>query len=289
MKMRAMLLAAAMTLATAAALADEKVLFENNHIRLVDVLLAPGQHQLPAVPYPSIWMVDAAWPTVSGTEGYARTLARDNGAYPWCRTQAAQPARTVTVSGNFPQHYYRIEYKRVDGKDYATKWQSWYSKEFAPSRSTAKDLGTSLRNSPPASKEFPFDQRYNATDAAPANHSVLYDDAHMQLLEVVIRPGETENMHGHPLRSIYADDGGFSAAGANFVNVTLLPNEPPPWGKMSAPPPGAEYPICFTGVPESPHQVTVKSGPPQHFYRLQYKRVDGEDFRTRWREWYAGR
>ena len=290
MRMRMMVLAGVMAVSAPAASAEEKVLFENTHVRLVEVTLPPGQHQLPTLPYASVWMVDAAWPTVEGLDNPKHIVGPDKVPYPWCRVQAAQPARTVRVSGSFPQHYYRIDYKRVDGKAYAQNWQAWYAKEFAPSQVTVRDLGDSLKDGKPFSKEWPYDIRYSAVTAAPANHRVLFQDAHIEMLEVVIRPGETENMHGHPYRSIFADDGGFGPLGADYGNATLRASAGPPWGEMSAPPPGADFPICFSATPELPHRVSVRGGPPQHFYRVHFKRIDGEDVSTRWREWYpAGR
>ena len=37
----------------------------------------------------------------------------------------------------------------------------------------------------------------DSVNAAPKNHKVLFENDHVRLLEVVVQPGEVENMHGH--------------------------------------------------------------------------------------------
>jgi hypothetical protein len=190
------------------------------------------------------------------------------------------------VKGDFPQHYYRIDYKRIDGKDYGANWKTWYADVFGPPAKVLPDPGKSLAKAAPLSKEWPFNIGYSATTSAPANHTVRYEDDHIEFLEVAIREGETEHMHGHPYPSVYSDDGGFLPAGAEYKNATLVANSPPPMGKMTADPKTGPYPLCFSAVPEAPHAVSVIKGPPQHFYRVHFKRVDGDEVKTNWQAWY---
>jgi hypothetical protein len=84
----------------------------------------------------------------------------------------------------------------------------------------------------------------------------------------------------------YADDGGFQPDGAIYNNAKLIPGAGPPWGQMSGSPTGPNFPICFSAVPEGPHQVSVVSEPPPHFYRVQFKRIDGEAIKAIWKQWY---
>ena len=136
------------------------------------------------------------------------------------------------------------------------------------------------------SEAWPFDEGYSPVKAAPANHTIRYADDHIEVIEVAIRDGETENMHGHPYPSVYSDDGGFLPAGAVYKNERLLKNVKPHIGKFSSPPSGAEFPICFAAFEETPHAVKVEKGPSQHFYRVQFKRVDGDGVKTNWQSWY---
>jgi hypothetical protein len=55
---------------------------------------------------------------------------------------------------------------------------------------------------------------------------------------------------------------------------------------MAAAPGGAKYPTCYAAVPEGPHAVTVFGKVPNHFYRIHFKRVDGEEIRNNWKSWY---
>ena len=276
--------------------AVQKVHYEDGHIRFVEYALYPGPNAVDAVAYHSVLMTDAAWPEMTeapATDTSAKSetssdtvLPFDNRPYPYCRVDSPRAARVVTVNGDFPQHYYRVEYKRVDGKDYPGNWKTWYPDVFAPPAQVVRDPGVSLNNKEPHSKEWPFNIGYSSTTAAPANHTVRYQDDHVELIEVAIRPGETENMHGHPYPSVYADDGGFSPAGAMYKNQSIVTDFTVPWGKLTSPFDAGVYPICFSAIPEPPHQVAVNGGPPQHFYRVHFKRVDGDDIRTRWRSWY---
>jgi hypothetical protein len=159
---------------------------------------------------------------------------------------------------------------------------------MAPPATPGTNLGKSLAKGEPFSKEWPYDIRYSAVAAAPANHTVRYGDDHVELIEVAVRQGERENMHGHPYPSVYVDDGGFIRKGVVYDNQSLV-GAGPPWGKMTTPLDNVGFPICFSAVPEAPHAVKVVSGTPAHFYRIHFKRVDGDDIKTNWSRLYPAR
>jgi len=281
----------------AAKAAVQKVRYEDGHIRFVEYALYPGANALAAVPFHSIVMTDAAWPDVTETAAADAPPAQpetnsdtvlpfDDRRYPQCRVESPRSAKVVTVTGDFPKHYYRVEYKRLDGKAYPANWNVWYPDVFAPPAQVVPDPRLTLKSKAPYSKEWPYNVGYSSTTAAPANHTVRYQDDHVELIEVAIRQRETENMHGHPYPSVYADDGGFSPAGAMYQNRSIEKDFTVPWGKLTSPFDAGMFPICFSAIPEPPHQVSVKAGPPQHFYRVHFKRVDGDEVKTNWRNWY---
>jgi hypothetical protein len=278
----------------ATAAPQDKVLFENQQIRFVEVTRWPGEKStVPAEPYAAVIAVDAAWPGLTDPPLDSKEAFGDRGlppkrqAYPWCQTHTALAAREITVTGNFPQHFYRFEYKRVDGNDFTANWKTWYPwmLDAAPRK---KDLSTAPQSGAPFSKQWPFPIVYSAVRAAPANHYVRYEDAHVQLVEVVVRPGEKENMHGHPYSSVYSIDGvgPTDKLPAGQVNNTLIPDTPPPWGEKGLATAGSDFPSCLAALPEDPHQVFNPADIPEHFYRLHFKRIDGEDIKQKWREWY---
>jgi hypothetical protein len=290
----AAVLAVCVAMAPPSAMAGEKILYESDHVRFVEVTRWPGQSETVASPFPSVLAVDAAWPTLTETTAAGsaalhvagkEALPPDGSAYPWCQSQAARSPHVVAVTGPFPQHYYRIDYKRIDGDDFSANWRKWYPWLLELPPSTVKDLGRTGAGTP-YSKEWPYPIAYNALTAAPANHLLRYDDDHVQLLEVVIRPGERENMHGHPYPSVFADDGAGFTPVIEGQNQNLDPESGNPRGEMGPAPAGAKYPTCFAAVPEGPHAVTVTGTVPNHFYRIHFKRVDGEAIREKWREWY---
>ena len=45
-------------------------------------------------------------------------------------------------------------------------------------------------------------------------------------------------------------------------------------------------PTCTTLPPQAPHTIRNNSPIPLHYYRIEFKRVDGDDFPSHWREWY---
>jgi hypothetical protein len=110
----------------------------------------------------------------------------------------------------------------------------------------------------------------DAPIAAPKNHKVLFENENVSLLEVTIQPGEQEKLHGHQYPSVFAmdaiqprgedvkEDGSVSPARDRF-NTT------------------GPYPFAFRMGPQAPHGFHNLDTIPQHFYRLQFKRVDGNN------------
>jgi hypothetical protein len=126
----------------------------------------------------------------------------------------------------------------------------------------------------------------DSVNAAPKNHKVLFENDHVRLLEVVVQPGETENMHGHKYPSVFMMD----APQPHTANKILDDGnagapDARPGGNRPPPPPrneGAEaaWPTCRAmTTPQSPHQVTNTDTFPQHFYRMEFKKIDGEAIR----------
>jgi len=278
--------------------AQEKILFEDAHARVVEVTRWPGGIiDVAAEAHPAIIAVDSPWPAVqvSGGEASAKVDGTPGRpphgiVYPWCQVLGPSGAERVQVLGSFPQHFYRIEYKRIDGPDFSAHWRSWYPWILAPVR-RVPDMGHTPQPGQPFSAEWPYPLVYNAVTAAPANHFVRYEDAHVQLVEVTVRPGETENMHGHPYRSVYANDGAgpTDPVPTKQVNKTLHPVSEPPWGSREgrgSALPGQAFPDCLAAAPEAPHQVYNPDRVPEHFFRLQFKRIDGDAIRTSWQAWY---
>jgi hypothetical protein len=264
----------------------EAVRFESTHIRFVEVTFLPGEKVvLPAQSTPAVVAVDGSLPNIAeaaSSDGKStriyygnRATPPTNAPYPWCRVDSAEPQRSFRVTGKYPLHYYRIEYKRIDGDAYADKWRVWYPWILDPVKQV-KDPGRGPQSGPGYSAEYPYPKAYDPTLAAPANHFVRYEDAHVQLVEVVVRPGETENFHGHPYSSVFADDGGGFYPGIELHNEVVNPDSINPRGKIGLPPSKFKYPTCFAAVPEWPHAVTVTGGVPQHFYRLHFKTLTGE-------------
>jgi hypothetical protein len=119
--------------------------------------------------------------------------------------------------------------------------------------------------------------------AAPNNYRLLYEDGHVRLLEVTIRPGETTPMHGNPYASVLAFNT-MAVDQREIVDTALIEYKP---GQGAAPSVfHMTAPTCTTIAPEAPHTIRNNGPLPLHYYRIEFKRVDGDDFATHWREWY---
>jgi hypothetical protein len=111
----------------------------------------------------------------------------------------------------------------------------------------------------------------------------------VRLLEVAVRPGETTPMHGHPFASVLA----FNAVEADPHAVTDTKLDPrSPLNGQGAGHAGAPNafnmtaPSCTTMGPQAPHAIGNNSDTPLHYYRIEFKRVDGDAYASHWQEWY---
>ena len=274
--------------------AAEKTLFEDDHVRLVEVTYWPGESfTVAAQSLPFIIAVDSRLPELTRPLFHQETIASEGNRgvppldrpYPWCQVQSLGQSQSSMVKGDFPLHYYRMDYKRIDGDGFAEHWQKWYPWALKPPIE-AQNLGTKPQAGEPHSKDFPYPLVYEALIAAPANHFLRYRDEHVELVEVFIRPGESENIHGHPLPSVFFDDGGGFYPAIEATNFYLNPDTPLPRGGVGKPPADLKYPSCYGAIPQWPHSVTVTGKVPQHFFRLQFVRMDGEAINQQWRQWY---
>lgn len=300
------------------------VRYEDQHIRLVEVAAFPGvRTAMHGDPYASVVAIDAPLPKVedklmdpnSPLNGQSSQQAPPPMGlqFPIGRTEAPMAPHALANTDNFPLHYFKIEFKRLDGDDYATHWKTWYPWMLDPLKPWVNINPKDPALGAPVSKEYPFAAATESYISAPNNHYVRYQDDHVVFLEVCFRPTERENVHGHAYPSVFAHDMGQ----APKVSGPVLPPVNPPivvtdaqnlagighagaggdWkldpkgtngqgGGNCAPPTGMKWPSCNTMGPQWPHAASDTSDVPTHFYRIQFKRIDGDGIKTHWREWY---
>lgn len=141
----------------------------------------------------------------------------------------------------------------------------------------------------------------DAVVAAPKNHRVLFEDDHIRILEVTVQPGETENIHIHRNASVQIYDGaqprvrttlaggGGAEVGRNFEGYgkAIAASTMPAAMKAALSRRETELPAALEmGWPAAaaigqeagaPHQATDIDTFPMHFYRFEFKRLDGND------------
>jgi hypothetical protein len=252
-----------------------RVLYEDDDVMFLEVANPPGLDvKMHGHPYPSVFARDAgAGATTAGVamkdvlldekgpfngEGWGQGPAPKGLQFPRCTTSPPQGPHKPINKSDVPVHFYRIEFRRLDGEEIAARWKDWYPWMRQPAR--------------PARHTAEMD----SIAAAPDNYHLLYEDGHVRLLEVGIRPGETTPRHVHPYAAVLA----FNAA---------TPVSDAGEGAGRAPPPAVlemKLPLCATSAQQAAHAIHNGGTAPAHYYRIEFKRVDGEAYRTNWRRWY---
>jgi hypothetical protein len=222
--------------------------------------------------------------------------------YPTCLTAMPQAPHQPTNTDTFPVHFYRIEFKRIDGEDFKTNWAQWYpymvkritvwdwlkmpgvTRPYGQAREPQYPKDASPRAETINPSGFPYPDSMDSVRAAPGQHWLRYEDDHVRFLEVIYRAGEIgDAFHGHPNPSVFARDSvAGKATDENFdpaAKTTMLTGRGPAR-------PGMEYPTCTTATPQAPHHPHNVDTFPIHFYRLEFKRIDGDSFKTNWKVWY---
>jgi predicted metal-dependent enzyme (double-stranded beta helix superfamily) len=114
--------------------------------------------------------------------------------------------------------------------------------------------------------------------AAPKNHKLLFENDHIRVLEVTVPPGTTEPVHGHQWPSVFAIDAVQPKDRNHNLEGGDKPNRPEP--KRDYEDSDWYHPECRVMGPQAPHQITNLDTFPMHFYRLEFKRVDGKSIES---------
>lgn len=223
------------------------VRYVDSHVRLVEVAYFPGVvGNMHGHPYPSVFAVDSPVPKGTNTPlDPAHNMVSvvstppSSGIWPFCRSASPQNPHHESNLDSFPHHFYRLEFLRLDGAGLKANWKDWY--------------------------------RYSAM--GPDHSRVLFEDDHIRLVEVLVRPGETRRSAANPYPSVIAID-----AANTPVPQTKLNRESPPLD-------GFPTLKCATLSPSGP-QVETATDAPIHYYRFDFKRIDGDGIKDHWREWY---
>ena len=231
-----------------------RVRYSDDHIMLMEVANPPGYAmQMHGHPYPSIFARSSGRTNIGGGgpgDGYLEPNGGRNGEH-WhsapaptntpsleCTAADPQAPHRPVNHGVAPQHFYRIEFKRIDDDD--------------PGRG---------------------DAHY-----ARAGERKLYEDEVVRLFDVILLPGHRSTVSRSAYPAVLAFDTrrAFDAADAVVGGGA----------GRSAPPDGLNMPRCMTIDAGTLLPTLGGVGEPTHFYRLEFKRVEGSDLKDRWRQWY---
>ena len=288
-----------------------RVLFENEHVMFLEVANPPGLDvRMHGHPYPSVFARDSGGLSTGGGPAMAAGMAVDDThldpdsafagkgwgqggppaglQFPRCTTAPPEGPHKPINRSTVPVHFYRIEFRRLDAEGLRSHWKEWYPSMLKPAK-PVRNLRPGPALGPNFSEQWPYSRLYDSVLAAPDNYQLLYEDGHVRLLEVSVRPGETTPMHGHPYPAVLAFDA-VEADPREIVDTKLDPNSPlTGQGAGHGPAPSMFHmtaPTCATVGPQAPHSIQNKGAVPLHYYRIEFKRVDGEALGARWQEWY---
>jgi hypothetical protein len=264
--------------------------YMNEHVRFIEVAYFPGvRARMHGHAYSSVFAIDAPVPKAVNLrlDPERPNLIGHGGGpkgqeFPRCQTMGPQAPHAETNLDTWPHHFYRLEFLRVDGDGLAQHWREWYPRLTDPLLSLGSPKPAPDK---PLTTTWRYAQAYDSVLAAPNNYRLLYEDEHVRLVEVSIRPGETEPMHGDPYPSVLA----FDNPPPQKLPVRYLDRASPQNSQdrtEGVPPPGLTLPGCATLGPQAPHALTNTTDSLIHYYRIEFKRIDGEALRTRWAEWY---
>ena len=265
--------------------------FVNEKVNFVQVgYFAQVHGQMHGHPYASVFAIDAPTPKSVNERldpdraPKVQNAAGPNGAaWPLCRTMGPESPHAETNLDTWPHHFYRIEFKRLDGADIQKNWKIWYPRMLDPPLLTRPVKPPA--NAPKLSAEWPYPIDYDSILAAPNNYKLLWEDDKMRLVEVFLRPGETTPMHGNPYPSVLAIDAIFEAQPLErFVDAKSPLNGQ--GSNLAGPPPEFTSPSCGTTAPRAPHTLTNPGKSAIHYYRIEFKRIDGDGLKDNWRQWY---
>ena len=186
-----------------------------------------------------------------------------------------------------PLHFYRVEFPHLDAEEIRTRWKELYPWMLEPKK-PVKELVPGPGLGPNFSQQWPYPIAYDEIAAAPNNYRQLFNDGHLRLIEVTVRPGETTPMHGDPYPAVLAFN---TTTDPSLVTDTNLDPDSTMNGQGSgygrAPNVhNMKVPTCMTTAPRAPHKVHNAGNAALHYYRIEYKRIDGPDFETNWQKWY---
>jgi len=290
-----------------AAPGQHRLLYEDDHLRLLEVTYRPHERgdALHGHPFSSVFAMPSLRPP--GREVRLNDLPpapRTRGEpppgmqYPACQTMTPQAPHRPENLGDFPDHFYRVEFKRIDGEGFKDHWAEWYpylkkrmlvddwirisgKRPFGQAKVTHTKLSPDKISLNP--KGYPYPDSTDSVSAAPGQHWLRFENDTIRFVEVMYRPGEEgDAMHGHAYPSVFAMDTPLGKFEDAHVQKDLSSERQGHAGG----PPGMDWPQCATMAPQSPHRPHNLDTVPLHFYRIEFKRLDGEGIKDHWREWY---
>ena len=264
-----------------------RVLFENENIMFLEVANPPELDvHMHGHPYASVFARDTgSGPGVAGIplaeshldpsspfagKGWGQGGPPSGLDFPRCTTAPPEAPHKPINHGTVPVHFYRIEFRRLDGEDFRTHWRDWYPWMLKTDK-YVKNLQSG----------------YDSVLAAPNNYQLLYEDAHVRLIEVTVRPGETTPVHSNPYPAVLAFNTVVDEKSIVYEQRPAKAHDHAP-GRAQAPSVfDMKAPTCMTVArQEVPHTIRNNGTVPLHYYRIEFKRVDGDDFSSHWQEWY---
>lgn len=229
--------------------------YEDEHIQFLEVANPPGYHmQMHGHPYPSVFARSSSGVIVNGLAPKERFLdpASKLNGQDWRQGPSPNGAEFPTCTAANPQ----APHLPVNGSDTPLHF---YRVEFK--RVDQDDL-------------VKLKWRY----AQAPLQQVRFEDAAVRLTEETLAPGQSEPPANEPYSAVLAFD--------TINSFDAVSQSAGPGSGRSEPPHGMVMPRCIDTAPNALRGLTNRSALPIHYYRVDFKRVDGPELHDHWREWY---
>ena len=241
--------------AEVAAPAVHRVRYVDDHIMLMEVANPPGYPmQMHGHPYPSVFARSSGTTHLGGggpSDQYLEPAGGRNGEH-WRSAPPPRNTPSLECTAADPQAPHRpVNHGLVPQHFYRIEFK-WFDEDV-----------------PPGARALPYRQ---------AADRKLFEDDGVRLYEVSVPPGR----HGARTPLAFPAVLAFDSVDS-FERIDRIVDA---GAGRSLPPVGLSMPRCMTVDRGVPLAVANEGGTPIHYYRLEFKRVEGDALKEHWRDWY---
>lgn len=203
---------------TVAAPDNHRIVYEDADVRVLSVTVPAGSEE-PYHHHP--------WPSVLVFDTQAKIIDRCAGGQPCQNKKNYAVVSSPLVIVTPPEALHSIQ--NIDTRD-AHLMRVEFKRGTVPTLVRTAAPGTTLPRSSDGTDPRGWNPKLEGPLAAPENHKIIYDDAHLKVQALSIPPGTAEPFHDHPYPAVlvlYGDlpNDASDTDGAGHVTTTRQPGQ----------------------------------------------------------------